>query len=161
HLLIGSTLLLAFAASFVAAEGDGTNRCEAAARLNELRLARHQTASERQTLAGAAFDVDQCRGGRARAKDKGDSDAQVTLDGAGALATVSADAFDAGRTDGFFANLGTNGRSCGTCHVVEDAWTLTPSHARSLAADDPLFTPNDGSDCPPVNAAQGPNSALS
>jgi cytochrome c peroxidase len=97
----------------------------------------------------------------ARAKERGDSDAQVTLDGAGSLATVSADAFDTGATNGFFANLGTNGRSCGTCHVAEDAWTLTPRHARSLAADDPLFTPNDGSDCPPANPAQGPDSTLS
>ena len=97
----------------------------------------------------------------ARARDTGDSDARVTADPAGALASVSADSFDTGRTDGFFANLGTNGRSCGTCHVAEDAWTLTPGHARSLASDDPLFMPNDGSDCPPADAAQGPDSTLS
>jgi hypothetical protein len=82
---------------------------------------------------------------------------QVTLDGTGALASFSTNAFDTGNTNGFFANLGTNGRTCGTCHVVEDSWTLTPAHARSLAVDDPLFTPNDGSDCPPTSPSQRPN----
>jgi hypothetical protein len=74
---------------------------------------------------------------------------------------VSADGFDTGATNGFFANLGTNGRSCGTCHVAADAWSFTPTHARSLASNDPLFTPNDGSDCPPTTPGQGPDSALS
>jgi cytochrome c peroxidase len=94
--------------------------------------------------------------------DDGDSDAlQVTLDRAGALTSVSTDAFDTGETNGFFANLGTNGRTCGTCHVESDAWTFTPSHAQSLAPNDPLFTPNDGSDCPPTSPSQSPNRSLS
>ena len=86
---------------------------------------------------------------------------RLTLDRAGALASVSTDGFDTGTTTGFFANLGTNGRTCGTCHVASDAWTFTPAHARGLAPNDPLFTPNDGSDCPPTSAAQGPNRLLS
>jgi cytochrome c peroxidase len=84
----------------------------------------------------------------------------VTRDRAGALATVSPSDLST-TSDGFSANLGTNGRSCATCHVAEDAWTLTPKHARSLASSDPLFAPNDGSDCPPAAAGQGPDSALS
>ena len=27
----------------------------------------------------------------------------------------------------FFQNLGTNGRSCGTCHRAEEGWTITPA----------------------------------
>jgi len=92
----------------------------------------------------------------------GNSDTtQLTLDRPGVLDSVSTDRFNTGSTNGFFANLGTNGRTCGTCHVEADAWTFTPQHARSLAPSDPLFTPNDGSDCPPTNPAQGPDSALS
>ncbi len=30
----------------------------------------------------------------------------------------------------FFQVLGTNGRSCGTCHQASDAWTVTPAHLR-------------------------------
>ncbi len=86
---------------------------------------------------------------------------RVTRDGAGALASASTSAFDTGDTNGFFANLGTNGRTCGTCHVVENGWSFSPAHARALASTDPLFTPNDGSDCPPTSPSQGPNRALS
>ena len=88
-------------------------------------------------------------------------DFQVTRDPTGALTSVSTNAFDTGETNGFFANLGTNGRTCGTCHVVENGWTFTPTHAQALASNDPLFTPNDGSDCPPTSASQGPNPVLS
>jgi cytochrome c peroxidase len=84
-----------------------------------------------------------------------------SLDRSGVLATRSSDGFDTGATNGFFANLGTNGRTCGTCHVEANAWTFTPAHARALSRNDPLFTPNDGSDCPPTGATQGPNRARS
>lgn len=86
---------------------------------------------------------------------------QLTLDQAGILASVSTNGFSTGDTNGFRANLGTNGRSCATCHVEADAWTFTPRHARSLSSDDPLFAPVDGSDCPPTSAAQQPDSAQS
>ncbi len=94
---------------------------------------------------------------------RGDGPGAVRLqpDAAGVLATLSTNAFDTGDTRGFFANLGTNGRTCGTCHVAADAWTFTPMHARSLPPNDPLFMPNDGSDCPPTSPSQGPDSALS
>jgi len=51
----------------------------------------------------------------------------------------------------FFQDLGTNGRSCVTCHQASDAWTVTPPHiqARFDATDgtDPIFRTNDGSNC--------------
>jgi hypothetical protein len=83
------------------------------------------------------------------------------IEPAGLIESVSTNGFGAGATDGFFANLGTNGRTCNTCHVVQDGWTITPAHVRGLADDDPLFMPNDGSDCPPTSVAQGPQKALS
>lgn len=52
----------------------------------------------------------------------------------------------------FFQSLGTNGRSCGTCHDAADGWTVVPSHvqARFDATDgeDPIFRTNDGSNSP-------------
>ena len=39
----------------------------------------------------------------------------------------------AGRIDRrslFFTSLGTNGRSCGTCHQAEDGWSITPKSVR-------------------------------
>jgi hypothetical protein len=51
----------------------------------------------------------------------------------------------------FFQELGTNGRSCGTCHQPQDAWTITPATAQARFAasegTDPLFRNNDGSNC--------------
>jgi len=86
---------------------------------------------------------------------------RFTIDGAGVLESSSANGFDRGTTQGFFKSLGTNGRKCSTCHIQADAWSLTPAHAQALEADDPLFTPNDGSDCPPVQASQGADNSRS
>ena len=97
----------------------------------------------------------------ARAADDDSERSHVTVDKQGALASLSTNRFDTGSTDGFFASLGTNGRTCGTCHVQRDAWSFTPQHARALAAGDPLFTPNDGSDCPPTSPSQGPDRSRS
>jgi hypothetical protein len=51
----------------------------------------------------------------------------------------------------FFQNLGTNGRSCGTCHQANEAWSITPEgvQARLLLSSgtDPIFRNNDGSNC--------------
>jgi cytochrome c peroxidase len=52
----------------------------------------------------------------------------------------------------FFRPLGTNGRSCDSCHVSREGWSLSPAgvQARFAATDgnDPLFRPNDGSTSP-------------
>jgi cytochrome c peroxidase len=50
----------------------------------------------------------------------------------------------------FFQPLGTNGRSCSTCHAPEEGWSITPQGVQSrFAADptDPIFRNNDGSNC--------------
>ncbi len=51
----------------------------------------------------------------------------------------------------FFHSLGMNGRSCGTCHVASEGWTITPEHiqARFWATNgqDPLFRSVDASNC--------------
>jgi hypothetical protein len=54
----------------------------------------------------------------------------------------------------FFQSLGTNGRSCSTCHVAEEAMSFTPAHARQLyertRGADPLFASIDGANCATV-----------
>jgi cytochrome c peroxidase len=52
----------------------------------------------------------------------------------------------------FFADMGTNGRACVTCHQPADGWTVTPAgiKARFEATNgtDPIFRTNDGSNSP-------------
>ena len=57
------------------------------------------------------------------------------------------------RDDGpFFQSLGTNGRSCGTCHQASDAMGLGVQNIRTRFAlthgKDPLFAAIDGANCP-------------
>lgn len=52
----------------------------------------------------------------------------------------------------FFKSVGTNGRSCATCHIAQDGWTITPAHIQARFAatggQDPLFDPFDGTNSP-------------
>ena len=56
----------------------------------------------------------------------------------------------------FFQNLGSNGRTCFTCHQPQDGWTLSAPHARErFDADpnDPLFRRVDGATCPSADVS--------
>jgi hypothetical protein len=73
------------------------------------------------------------------------------VDGSGFSATNST----AGRLDlsgPFFQSLGTNGRSCGTCHAPSDGFGLSAVDAQIrylvTKGKDPLFDKIDGSTCP-------------
>jgi cytochrome c peroxidase len=76
---------------------------------------------------------------------------QVTFaDATGQVATVTtAGSFET--TNPFFKSLGTNGRTCESCHRAAQAWTLTPAEVRqrfnTSKGQDPLFTNNDGANC--------------
>src|SRR4051794_30509446 len=54
-------------------------------------------------------------------------------------------------TGPFFQSLGTNGRSCATCHQPGESWSVTPQQIRrrfdSSQGTDPIFRTNDGSNC--------------
>ena len=54
-------------------------------------------------------------------------------------------------TGPFFQSLGTNGRSCSTCHQPTDAWTVSAEHIKqrfnASGGLDPIFRTNDGSNC--------------
>lgn len=55
-------------------------------------------------------------------------------------------------TNPFFASLGTNGRTCATCHVPQDGWSLVPREVQqrfdATAGQDPIFRTVDGSTSP-------------
>ena len=57
----------------------------------------------------------------------------------------------------FFQSLGTNGRSCGSCHDAADGWTIVPSHVQArfnaTEGEDPIFRTNDGSNSPTADVS--------
>ena len=71
-------------------------------------------------------------------------------DPTGSVLTLTTNAsFD--RDNPFFKSLGSNGRSCDTCHQASDAWSVTPAHLRerfeASNGFDPIFRLNDGANC--------------
>jgi hypothetical protein len=82
-----------------------------------------------------------------------DIGAQFAEDPSGVLGIVNLNGRP--RTDGpFFQSLGTNGRSCSTCHVAEQAFSFSAAGARErfeqTQGNDPLFAAVDGANCPTV-----------
>lgn len=55
-------------------------------------------------------------------------------------------------TNPFFQNIGTNGRTCITCHVPSEGWTITPARVQArfngTKGLDPIFRPVDGTNRP-------------
>ena len=77
-------------------------------------------------------------------------------DESGAFSTYStAGAVD--QTNPFFQPLGSNGRTCQTCHQPKFGWTITPASIREVFAQtggrDPLFRSNDGTDAPEADVS--------
>src|SRR5579859_6237189 len=52
----------------------------------------------------------------------------------------------------FFQSLGTNGRTCASCHQPSAGWTITPANVQARfdldGGLDPIFSTNDGSNSP-------------
>ena len=72
--------------------------------------------------------------------------AVTASDSSGQSSTSSSTAIDFSSNNDFFHNFGTNGRTCGTCHKVDQGWTITPAATSTLPGSDPIFV-FDGSDC--------------
>lgn len=96
-------------------------------------------------LAGAAFAASP------PPADQSAAQLESFFDPAGAFATLSTTG-KVDRRGTFFQSLGTNGRSCGTCHLPEHAFGLSAQAAgstfRLTRGQDPLFAPVDGANCP-------------
>ena len=75
-----------------------------------------------------------------------------TTNSAGSSTTVRVDGALTDDTFAFYQPLGSNGRSCGSCHLPDQAMSLTPAGALAIfnATDgnDPLFRPVDGAVSP-------------
>jgi len=80
----------------------------------------------------------------------------ITFDQSGFLSTYST-AGDIDLTNPFFRSLGTNGRSCVSCHQPTDAWTVTPPNIEARfnisGGNDPIFRPVDGANCPSADVS--------
>lgn len=74
------------------------------------------------------------------------------LDLSGRIATFQPGGPTTTSQNAFFADLGTNGRTCLTCHQPQDGWSIsaTSVQARFKASrgTDPLFRLADGATCP-------------
>lgn len=57
----------------------------------------------------------------------------------------------------FFQSLGTNGRTCASCHVPSTGWTISPQEVQDrfekTAGLDPIFRTNDGSNAPQADVS--------
>ncbi|HEX6834898.1 MAG TPA: hypothetical protein VF132_15270, partial [Rudaea sp.] len=60
-------------------------------------------------------------------------------------------------TGAFFQSLGTNGRSCSSCHQLDSAWSIRPDAVRELFEEtrgtDPLFRSVDGANSPAADVS--------
>ena len=60
-------------------------------------------------------------------------------------------------TTPFFQSLGTNGRTCNSCHVSSNAWTISPDEVQtrfnSTNGTDPIFRTVDGANCPSADVS--------
>ena len=69
-------------------------------------------------------------------------DALTAVDATGMVRTVTPTGV-IDTTSPFFQSLGTNGRSCFTCHRPETAWSVTPASVQARfhasAGTDPIF----------------------
>jgi cytochrome c peroxidase len=79
-----------------------------------------------------------------------------TFDSTGVLSTSSTTG-SIDLSNPFFQSLGSNGRSCASCHQVGDAWSVTPRHIRERFEEtegtDPIFRPVDGANCPSADVS--------
>jgi cytochrome c peroxidase len=69
----------------------------------------------------------------------------------GILETYNAAGAPVDLSNPFFQSLGTNGRSCGSCHRPAQGWTISAAEVRLrfelTQGLDPIFRTNDGSNC--------------
>jgi cytochrome c peroxidase len=78
-------------------------------------------------------------------------------DPTGTVGTYQPDGATETEGNAYFTSLGTNGRTCFTCHQPQSGWGLNPASAQSIfnatKGTDPLFAPVDGAVCPDAGAA--------
>ena len=77
---------------------------------------------------------------------------EVDPDPTGRVATFTPGVATITANNAFFKNMGTNGRTCFTCHQPQTGWTISAASARARfdasAGLEPLFRSVDGATCP-------------
>src|SRR5262249_27253573 len=77
---------------------------------------------------------------------------EIHSDASGRVATFQPSGTTDTGQNAFFQNLGTNGRTCFTCHQPQDGWTISAASAsarfEASGGTDPLFRLIDGATCP-------------
>jgi len=87
---------------------------------------------------------------------------QSTSDEEGSIGTYQPNGATVIPSTAFFQNLGTNGRTCFTCHQPQDGWGLSSASAQQRFAPgqidqaDPLFRLIDGATCPSDDVSTTP-----
>jgi cytochrome c peroxidase len=73
------------------------------------------------------------------------------LNGGGFVETYNVNNTSIPLTGAFFQSLGTNGRSCSSCHVPTEAWSISAAEVQLrfllTQGTDPIFRPVDGANC--------------
>src|ERR1700693_2050145 len=73
------------------------------------------------------------------------------LDSSGFVETYNVNNTSISLNGAFFQSLGTNGRSCSSCHLPTESWSISADEVqlRFLFTQglDPIFRTNDGSNC--------------
>jgi len=77
---------------------------------------------------------------------------EVDADSSGRVATFQPNGATITANNPFFQNLGTNGRTCFTCHQPQTGWSVSAASVRARFAAsngaDPIFRLVDGATCP-------------
>ena len=78
-------------------------------------------------------------------------------DPSGRIATFQPEGATATGSNAFFLDMGTNGRTCFTCHQPQNGWTISAAAAQARfeasSGNDPLFRLVDGATCPTANVS--------
>ena len=89
-------------------------------------------------------------------------------DSSGFIETYSTNGASIPMDGAFFQSLGTNGRSCSSCHLPAEGWSVSASEVQQrfllTQGSDPIFRPVDGSNCDhniDVSTLEGRRSAYS
>jgi cytochrome c peroxidase len=80
---------------------------------------------------------------------------ETSPDPSGTVETFSQNQVD--NSNPFFTQLGTNNRTCNSCHVASDGWSITPANLQqrfqSTQGTDPVFRVVDGANCPSADVS--------
>lgn len=82
---------------------------------------------------------------------------EIDFDPSGLIATAQPAGETQTSQSAFFANLGTNGRTCLTCHQPQNGWSVSAASVKdrfnASQGTDPIFRLVDGATCPSANVS--------